>query len=184
MRIVAGSAGGQRLQVPRRGTRPTSERVREAVFSRLAHQGFLADTRVLDLYAGSGALGLEAVSRGAAHAVLVESAGPALVALRANVAAARLGERVQVEARTVARYLGLGPPAEEGGFELVLCDPPYAADVQEALDILARPGWLAEEAMVIVERDRRAAPPDWPEGWDGMAARRYGETTIHAARVP
>lgn len=168
--------------MPPHGTRPTSERVREALFSRLAHQGFLDETRVLDLYAGSGALGLEAVSRGAAQAVLVESARPALAACRENIAAAQLTAQMQLQAMSVAAFLAGDPPAE--GFDLVLCDPPYAAEVDDVLVQLARPGWLAGDAMVVLERDRRAPVPEWPGGWEVLEPRSYGETTIHAARVP
>lgn len=182
MRIVAGTAGGRRLRVPPRGTRPTSERVREALFSRLEHLGYLDSTLVLDLYAGSGALGLEAVSRGAARVVLVESARPAVAACRANIAAAGLGDRVQLRGTTVAHYLAGPPPPDP--FDLVLCDPPYAAAVQDDLEELARPGWLARDAMVVLERDQRSAAPQWPTGWEPLDARRYGETTLHTARVP
>jgi len=182
MRIVAGTAGGRRLRVPSRGTRPTSERVREALFSRLEHLGYLDSTLVLDLYAGSGALGLEAVSRGAAQAVLVESARPAVATCRANIATAGLGDRVQVRNTTVAHYLAGPPPPEP--FDVVLCDPPYAAAVREDLEALARPGWLAADAMVVLERDQRSDAPQWPAGWEPLGARRYGETTIHSARIP
>lgn len=182
-RIVAGSAGGRRLQVPAKGTRPTSERVREALFSHLDHLGYTDGTRVLDLYAGSGALGLEALSRGAAHAVLVESARGAIAACRANAASTRLADQVHIRAKPVLRYLAAGPPAEP--FDLVLCDPPYADKaIDEVLTALTGPGWLAADALVAVERDVRAAPPVWPAAWQEQPARRYGETVIHLARTP
>lgn len=182
-RIVAGRAGGQRLQVPAKGTRPTSERVREALFSHLDHLGYTDGTRVLDLYAGSGALGLEAVSRGAARAVLVESGRAAAAACRANAERTRLAARVQVRAVPVRRYLAAGPPAD--GFDLVLCDPPYAdEDTDEVLATLAEPGWLAEDALVVLERDARSAPPTWPEHWQVQLARRTGETVLYSARTP
>lgn len=182
-RIVAGTAGGQRLQVPAQGTRPTSERVREALFSHLDHLGFTDGTRVLDLYAGSGALGLEALSRGAAQAVLVESARAAIAACRANAASTRLAGQVQIRGVSVLRYLAAGPPAEP--FDLVLCDPPYADETtDEVLAALTAPGWLAEDALVLVERDARSTPPLWPAAWQAQPARRYGETVLHLARVP
>ena len=182
-RIVAGTAGGRRLQVPAKGTRPTSERVREALFSHLDHLGYTDGTRVLDLYAGSGALGLEALSRGAAQAVLVESARAAVAACRANAASSQLADRVQIRPVPVRRYLAGPPPAAP--FDLVLCDPPYAAeDTDEVLAALTVQGWLAGDALVAVERDARSAPPVWPASWQEQPTRRYGETAIHLARTP
>ncbi len=182
-RIVAGRAGGQRLQVPAKGTRPTSERVREALFSHLDHLGYTDGTRVLDLYAGSGALGLEAVSRGAAAAVLVESARAAVAACRANIASTRLGGQVQVRPVPVRRYLAGGPPVEP--FDLVLIDPPYAAEeADEVLEVLAGPGWLAGDALVVLERDARSTPPVWPTTWRVQPERRTGETILYSARTP
>ena len=180
---MAGSAGGQRLQVPAKGTRPTSERVREALFSRLDHLGLTDGTRVLDLFAGSGALGLEAVSRGAAQAVLVESARGAIAACRANAVSTRLADRVQIRTAGVQRYLAGPPPAEP--FDLVLCDPPYDLDAPgDVLAALTVPGWLAPQALVVLERDRRSADPVWPADWLPDEPRRYGETVIHSARLP
>ncbi|WP_147916723.1 16S rRNA (guanine(966)-N(2))-methyltransferase RsmD [Ruania zhangjianzhongii] len=182
-RIVAGTAGGQRLQVPAKGTRPTSERVREALFSHLDHLGYTDGTLVLDLYAGSGALGLEAVSRGAARAVLVESARGAAAACRANAASTQLADRVRIRSVPVQRYLAGPPPAEP--FDLVLCDPPYADETtDEVLTALTAQGWLAGDALVVVERDVRSPAPVWPAGWQEQPARRYGETAIHLARTP
>lgn len=182
-RIVAGTAGGQRLQVPAKGTRPTSERVREALFSHLDHLAYTDGTRVLDLYAGTGALGLEALSRGAAQAVLVDSARAAVAACRANAASTQLADRVQIRNLPVLRYLGGAPPAEP--FDLVFCDPPYADEAgEEVLAALTGAGWLADDALVAVERDVRSAPPVWPPSWQQQSARRYGETVIHLARTP
>lgn len=182
-RIVAGRAGGLRLMVPATGTRPTSERVREALFSHLDHLGYTDGTRVLDLYAGSGALGLEALSRGATAAVLVESARGAVAACRANAAHTGLADQVQVQAHPVRRYLAAGPPPE--AFDLVLCDPPYAnEDTDEVLASLAEPGWLTGDAMVVLERDARSTPPTWPAFWHEQPTRRTGETVLYTARTP
>ncbi|HLS62613.1 MAG TPA: 16S rRNA (guanine(966)-N(2))-methyltransferase RsmD [Ruania sp.] len=182
-RIVAGRAGGHRLRVPAKGTRPTSERVREALFSHLDHLGYTDGTRVLDLYAGSGALGLEAVSRGARSAVLVESARGAIAACRANAASTHLAEQVLLRPVPVRRYLAGGPPAEP--FDLVLADPPYAAeDVDAVLATLAEPGWLADDALVVLERDARSSPPTWPPTWRVQPERRTGETILYSARTP
>ncbi len=179
-RIVAGRFGGRRLTVPAgRGTRPTSDRVREALFARLDHLDAIASARVLDLFAGSGALGLEAVSRGAGSAVLVDSDRAAAAACRRNVADLGLDSSVSVAARTAAAYLG----AEPDEFDLVLLDPPYDLAEPALAGLLARlaEGWLAERALVVVERSRRSAEPNWPAGLLRLDERRYGETTVWLA---
>ena len=179
-RIISGTAGGRRLRTtPGSTTRPTSDRVREALFSRLEHRGLLEDTRVLDLYAGSGALGLEAASRGAAEVVLVESQRGAAAAIHANIAAvAHPAVRLVVD--TVERTLGSGPP---GGtpFDLVLLDPPY--DLTEealaaVLTALVERGWLGPDAFVVVERSTRSPQPRWPAGLELSGEKRYGETAM------
>ena len=179
-RIIGGRAGGRRLQTPPGPvTRPTSDRVREALFSRLEHRALLEGTNVLDLYAGSGALGLEAASRGAALVVLVESHRRAARVIRVNIEALGL-PGVRLVTDTVERALETGPP---GGIrmDLVLIDPPY--DVTEAaladvLRSLVERGWLAREAFVVVERSSRSPQPTWPEGLELSGEKRYGETTI------
>lgn len=179
-RIIAGAAKGRRLSVPPEGTRPTSDRVREALFSALdAALGAWAGVRVLDLYAGSGALGLEAASRGAAHVTLVERDRRALVVLRANVASTALSD-VVVRAGDVTRVVTA--PAPEP-YDLVLADPPYdlrATQVQQVLKDLADGGWLSPGARVVVERDRRHGF-DWPAGYRPQPERRYGDTVLAAA---
>ncbi|WP_460936350.1 16S rRNA (guanine(966)-N(2))-methyltransferase RsmD [Phycicoccus ginsengisoli] len=177
-RIISGRAGGQRLATPQgQGTRPTSDRVREALFSRLEHLDVLRGARVLDLYAGSGALGLEAASRGAASVLLVESDRAAAAVARRNVAALGI-PGTSVRHATVARTLAAPPPT---AFTLVFSDPPY--DLPEEalagdLALLADPGWLAPDALVVVERSSRSAEPRWPGGWEPEGERRYGETTV------
>ncbi len=177
-RIIAGTAGGRRLQVPPgRETRPTSERVREALFSRLEHDGWLDATRVLDLYAGSGALGLEAASRGARDVLLVEDGRAAVGAIRRNIASSGLAGVTVVAAR-VERVLARPP---EQPFDLVLADPPYPLDddgLADVLTLLARQGWLAERAAVVVERASRSIRPHWPEGLVSTGQRSYGETRL------
>ncbi|WP_448072801.1 16S rRNA (guanine(966)-N(2))-methyltransferase RsmD [Georgenia yuyongxinii] len=175
-RIVAGIAGGRTLQVPRNGTRPTSERVREALFSRLEHLGAVDGARVLDLYAGSGALGLEAASRGAAHVTLVDAAKPAAELCRRNAAALGL-RQVDVVAARVQTYLeGTAGAAAD----LVLIDPPYdvaEADLAGVLALLAG-GWLTADAVVVVERSRRSPEPAWPAGLQRAGERSYGDTVV------
>lgn len=180
-RIIAGELGGRRIQVPARGTRPTSDRAREALFSRLEHSGVLAGARVLDLYAGSGALGLEALSRGAAHVVLVESGRSAINVCRANVRDLGVGDRVEVASARVEHYLGRSAPA--GGFDLVLADPPYeVADVSGMLTALAR-GWLAPEATVVLERPVQAPDVLWPPPLTGTDTRTYGQSAFWFAHL-
>jgi 16S rRNA (guanine966-N2)-methyltransferase len=177
---VAGSAGGRRLAVPQKGTRPTSDRVREALFSAVQSAFDLDGARVLDLYAGTGALGLEALSRGAASAVFVESAPGALAVLRKNLAT--VGLPGVVRPGKVATVLAAGSPEP---YDLVLADPPYAAeDLGHELSLLVSGGWLAPGALVIVERSRRAADLAWPEPLSPMKVRHYGETSLHWARLP
>ncbi|MFC7405485.1 16S rRNA (guanine(966)-N(2))-methyltransferase RsmD [Georgenia alba] len=171
-RIVAGAAGGRTLQVPRSGTRPTSERVREALFSRLEHLGVVRDAEVLDLYAGSGALGLEAASRGAARVILVESARPAAGLIRRNAASLELD--VEVVPARVETYLA-GPPRPS---HLALLDPPYDLDDAALARVLERlaAGWLHPDAVVVVERSRRSPEPAWPAGLSLLDERTYGDT--------
>ncbi len=178
-RIVAGSAGGRTLQVPARGTRPTSERVREALFSRLEHLDVVAGAHVLDLYAGSGALGLEAASRGAAAVTLVESSKPAADVCRHNAAVLGLGSRVTVVGDRVERFVDRVPPAP---WRLVLLDPPYDVGEETLAGVLAGlVGRLEEGAAVVVERSTRSPEPTWPAGLTRFDQRRYGETTLWLA---
>ncbi|MGP7961213.1 16S rRNA (guanine(966)-N(2))-methyltransferase RsmD [Sanguibacter sp. A247] len=177
-RIVAGRAGGRSLKVPPKGTRPTSDRVREAMFSRLEHYGVVDGARVLDLFAGSGALGLEAASRGAVAVVLVDAARQAAEICRANAAATGLADRVTVvvdRAERVVANLPVHP------WDLVFMDPPYDvpdATVDAVLEALALDGALAAGAVVVVERSRRTSPPTWPAGWSEIAHKDYGETSV------
>lgn len=182
-RIVSGSVGGRTLAVPPQGTRPTSERVREALFSRLEHLDAVDAARVLDLYAGSGALGLEAASRGAAHVVLVERGKVAADVCRKNVGALGLGSRVDVVRDTAEKYVER-PAAQP--WDLVLIDPPYDVPDAALAEVLAAlvPA-LTVESVVVVERSTRSAAPPWPAGMHGFDTRAYGETAVHlGARSP
>jgi 16S rRNA (guanine(966)-N(2))-methyltransferase RsmD len=175
MRVIAGRLGGRRLTAPRGlATRPTTDRVREALFSSLAS---VEGARVLDLYAGTGALAIEALSRGAASAVLVETARPALAALRENLAALGLSGEASVLAEPVGR--AAARLVAEGGapFDLVFADPPYD-DVDDALAALESllPA-LAPEARVVLEHASRRPPR--PSSLLGLVrARQYGDTTL------
>jgi 16S rRNA (guanine966-N2)-methyltransferase len=185
-RVVAGTARGRRLAVPPgQATRPTSDRAREGLFSALESMlGGLSGTRVLDLYAGSGAVGLEAASRGAGAVLLVESDRRALEVVRANVLALGL-PGTQVRGDTVERLAATPNPGAP--YDLAFLDPPYAVDAERVrvvlADLLAH-GWLAADAVVAVERSTRDRPFDWPAGFTGDRSRTYGEATLwygHAA---
>ena len=182
-RIISGRAGGRRLKVPPgETTRPTSDRVREALFSALDAAGALEGARVLDLYAGSGALGLEAASRGAVRVVLVEAARPAARTARDNVEAVGL-PGVRVVPDRVERFVASAAAEVEGGWDLVLVDPPYAVAPEEVDALLADlVPLLAPGATVVVERSSRTAAPRWPEGFTDVRERRYGETSVWTAR--
>lgn len=173
MRISGGRFGGRRLLVPRADVRPTADRVRESLFARL---GDLAGKRVLDLFAGSGALGFEALSRGASHVTFVDRSNGALAVVRANAAALDVAARVELhrgEARSVLRRL-----AGKAAFDLVFVDPPYAGGtLGGALVGLVAARLLAPGACVVVESDRRQAPGE-VEGLAVIDERRYGDTLI------
>jgi 16S rRNA (guanine966-N2)-methyltransferase len=182
-RIVAGAARGRRLAVPAQGTRPTSDRAREALFSSLTSLLDLDGARVLDLFAGTGAVGLEALSRGAAHTTLVESGREAATILQANVAAVGLPGAAVVRAG-VETYLAGPAPAEP--FDLVFADPPYALADDALTDLLSVLGtgdsWLAEDAVVVVERRARTVGPTWPDVIVAIKDRRYGEGVLWYGR--
>ncbi|MCG5214484.1 16S rRNA (guanine(966)-N(2))-methyltransferase RsmD [Streptosporangium sp. KLBMP 9127] len=182
-RVIAGSAGGRRLAVPAgRGTRPTSDRAREGIFSSVGSLlGSLDGARVLDLYAGSGAVGLEALSRGAEHALLVESDARAARTIRANIEALGL-DGAELAADRVERVLARGPQA--GSYDFVFADPPYAdTGVLAVLDLLRDHGWLAADALVAVERETRGQDLEWPSGYEKERVRRYGEATVWYGRA-
>jgi 16S rRNA (guanine966-N2)-methyltransferase len=179
-RVIAGEAGGRRLAVPSGSTtRPTSDRAREGLFaSLLSELGTFDGKRVLDLYAGSGAIGLEALSRGAERVLLVESDARAATVIKANVAAVALpGATVAVD--RVERLLSR-PSALTGGYDVVVADPPYALDEAAVTRVLTllEGGWLADGALVVIERATRSVPPDWPPGYLPSKSRRYGEATF------
>ena len=185
-RVIAGRAGGRRLAVPPgNGTRPTSDRAREGLFSTWQSLlgGPLQGERVLDLYAGSGAVGLEALSRGASHTLLVEADARAARTIRENVknlglpgAEVRAGKAEQI----------IQQPAPAQPYDLVFLDPPYRVtdhDLREILLTLRTEHWLAPEALVTVERSTRGGEFQWPPGFDAVKARRYGEGTFWYGRA-
>ena len=170
-RIIAGTAGGRRLVVPPgSATRPTADRAREGLFSSLQSLVDLEGAAVLDLYAGSGAIGLEAVSRGAARATLVEDDPRALAAIRSNVDT--LGLSASVVEADVSRFLA-GPPSP---YDVIVLDPPYEVDADPVLAALLP--WLTPDGVVAAERRTRGPRPVVPAGLREERSRRYGEATL------
>ena len=181
-RVIAGLARGRRLAVPGgRTTRPTSDRAREAMFAAAGSiLGSFGGTRVLDLYAGSGASGLEALSRGAAAALLVDADPRAAQVIRANIGTVALHGARLVHDR-VERLLARGLPPTDEPYDVAFADPPYALsheDVTAMLAVLTAGGWLAPGALVIVERAARSGALRWPEGFSAGRSRRYGEAML------
>ena len=180
VRVVAGVARGRRLVVPP-GARPTADRVREAVFSAL---GDVSGSNVLDLFAGSGAAAIEALSRGASRALLVDRDRAAVAACRANLQSAGFESRGRVQARPVATVLRAALPGE-APFDLVFVDPPYAAapdEVDRVVTALGEPGWLTSGARVVVEGPARGRTVTTPGGWEVGWERRYGDTLVFVLR--
>jgi 16S rRNA (guanine966-N2)-methyltransferase len=192
VRIVAGSARGTRLVAVPPGVRPLSDRAREGVFASLGSR--VEGTEVLDLFAGTGAIGIEALSRGAAHSTFVERSGPALAALRDNLAKTHLADRGHVVAADVLAFLAGLPPGDRPGaaggpFGLVFLDPPYelgGPDLEDALQHLAD-GWLAGEWTVALTRGRRTTVKGNPNPviqlhlpvhWGVAKELRYGDSLV------
>ncbi len=166
--------------VPPKGTRPTAERVREALFGALEAVFDFDGIRVLDLYAGSGALGFEALSRGAGGVTFVESDRHALDVLRRNAAALGL-PGADVLAGTVESVLAAPAPR---AYDVILADPPYALGNDQLAGVLADlvgGGWLASDGLLVLERAHRDGAPDWPTGLAPTRSRRYGDTVLHWA---
>lgn len=181
-RIIGGVAGGRRIAVPRQGTRPTTDRVRESLFNIVAARRDLTGLAVLDLYAGSGALGLEALSRGAASALFVESDQRTVAVIERNIAALGLAGAT-LRRGPVAAVLATGAPSP---VDLVLADPPYeidTADVEAVLAALTTHGWARQGTVAVVERGAASAPLIWPAGWSPWQSRGYGDTRLELAEL-
>lgn len=208
-RIVAGEFGGRQLAVPAKGTRPTSDRVREALFSKLAHDDAVQGANVLDLFAGSGALGLEALSRGARQVTLVDASKGAVKVATENVAALGVADRVRIITDDAARYtaamcrggglyganLRMAPAGDNPALQaallqqaasralnLVLLDPPYDypdAELTQVLANVVRTGLLVQGAIIVVERSSRSSEPTWPAGLELTDKKIYGETAVY-----
>jgi 16S rRNA (guanine(966)-N(2))-methyltransferase RsmD len=181
--VVAGTLGGRRLATPAgRATRPTSERVREALFNSLAGLVELSGCRFADLYAGSGAVGVEALSRGASQVLFVESDPGASRVLRGNLAQLGLTGSAELVVAPVARAVS-GAAAQP--YDVIFADPPYElpdADLGVVLGHLVSGGWVAPDGVVVLERGTRSGSPAWVPGLTGFRIRRYGETTLWYGR--
>lgn len=183
-RIISGFAGSLRLAVPPAGTRPTSDRVREAIFSALDARGVLPGARVLDLYAGSGALGLEAASRGATHVTLVDKATAAHRVTTDNAARVRraaprgTAPEIVVSSQPVQSFLGGGAPGTT--WDVVFLDPPYdLGGLELTHNLEALVPRLHDDAVVVVERSARDPEPEWPAGLERDRRKDYGETAVY-----
>ncbi len=173
-------AGGRRIAVPPRGTRPTTDRVRESLFNIVTARRDLTGLAVLDLYAGSGALGLEALSRGAASVLFVESDQRSAAVIARNIEALGLSGAT-LRRGAVAAVVAAGTTSP---VDLVLADPPYnvdSADVDAILAALGTNGWTREGTVAVVERATTCAPLTWPEGWRRWPQRVYGDTRLELA---
>jgi 16S rRNA (guanine966-N2)-methyltransferase len=184
MRIVAGKFRGAQIEAPKGlGTRPTSDRVRQALFNVLEHGAPRFDfdsARVLDLFAGSGALGLEALSRGARYCLFIEEDAGARAAIRRNVEALGLTGVTKIWRRDATK---LGEAGALQSFQLIFCDPPYGKELGErALAEVVNRGW-AEQGSIAVLEERADADVAWPGGCEEIDRRRYGDTQIVIARV-
>jgi len=182
MRIVAGSAKGVRLGPVPPSVRPISDRAREGLFSSLG-PGALEDLRVLDLFAGTGAAGIEALSRGAERAVFVDRAPAAVAAIQRNLAATKLQGRGEVIPSAVARFVGRddrpGAP-----YDLVICDPPYDLGPPELDAVLSElaDGWLAESSTVVLTRGHKSSTGVIPLHWATARQLRYGDSLVFVFR--
>ncbi|MGE5185912.1 MAG: 16S rRNA (guanine(966)-N(2))-methyltransferase RsmD [Acidobacteriota bacterium] len=180
MRIVGGTLGGRVIRAPAgAATRPTSEKVRQAIFNILPD---LEGGHVLDLFAGSGALGLEALSRGAAHVTFVDAAKPALAAVRANLDALGVTDRATVIAGDAVAAAAGQVPAEP--WRVVFVDPPYRSDLAVRATGAIPLAHLAPGAVIVIEHDRRNAPPDALGSLLRTDQRRYGDTLVSFYRAP
>ncbi len=180
-KIVAGTARGRKIKVPPEGTRPTSAKVREAIFSKLDHWGAVRGAKVLDLFAGSGALGIEAVSRGASSADFVDRSRVATQIVRQNLTHLKMNSKGTVTTRGALSFL----MHHSGPWDLVFIDPPYSwpdADLTEVLETLA--GKLSPDALVVIERDARSSPLVVPEPLEVEERKDWGETAAWFVGLP
>ncbi len=173
-RVISGKAKGRRLVVPASGTRPTSDRIRESIFARLESWNAIDGVNALDLFAGSGALGIEALSRGARSATFVDSSHAALRSLSQNIKSCGFDGASQVRKNKALTFLQSAPTEK---YELVFVDPPYAmneSELAEHLELLTP--MVTGDATIVIERDSRSPEPSLPMGWEILSHRKWGDT--------
>ncbi|HEX3032822.1 MAG TPA: 16S rRNA (guanine(966)-N(2))-methyltransferase RsmD [Bacillota bacterium] len=178
MRVITGSAKGRRLSAPKgMSTRPTTDRVKEALFNILGDR--VNEARVLDLFAGTGALAIEALSRGASGAVLVEREGQAVSAIRQNLLATGLAERAIIARQEVLDFLGRQTDYS-GPFNLIFMDPPYQQGLElKALELIEQAHWLAEEGLIVVESSKHSELQERVGTMVLMRREKYGDTCLN-----
>lgn len=186
-RVIAGTHKGRRILVPEVGVRPTTDRVREAIFSSVASRFDFVGKRVLDLYSGTGALAIEALSRGCSYAVLVEADRKIAGTTKQNVTKLDLFERCDIvttdalQLISQSRLENANPSIQQGPFELIFIDPPYeesSESVSELLLAMIDNLWVADASLVVVERATKSAPIEWPASFASVESRPYGDTTV------
>ena len=186
MRVISGRFKGVALTTPKAGTRPTTDRTKEAIFSHLDSWGVLDDARVLDLFAGTGALGIEALSRGARELVAVESSAPAAALIAQTLTALKhnrsweLGMSARVIKARAEKYAACASAVAP--FDVIFIDPPYAFETEacnQLLTDLAGRELTGDDTVIMLERSTRSAEPDAPEGWTISDHRDYGETAVY-----
>ena len=184
-RIIAGEHRGRNLKVPDEGTRPTAERVREAIFSTLTSLDAIAEVFVLDLFAGSGALGLEALSRGASNCVFVETNKNAVSVINKNIEDLKVNAQV-IDAK-VETLLATNPGGTSNvPAQLVFLDPPYEIEIEKIVKILTKGlahSWFSDDAIVVVETSKRNGDFVWPEGFESIREKSYGDTGVWYGQV-
>ena len=184
-RIIAGEFRGRRIKVPESGTRPTADRVREAIFSSLSSLDAIEDLNVLDLYSGSGALGIEAISRGAKNALFVDSNKSACQTITSNLKELEIEANVsEVKVETLLKT----PPAHKfnAPFHLIFLDPPYdysMDDISTVLDLGLKNSWFSSDAILVVETSKALKEFVWPEGFESLRDKSYGDTTVWYGQV-
>ncbi|MBW3094475.1 16S rRNA (guanine(966)-N(2))-methyltransferase RsmD [Bifidobacterium sp. 64T4] len=184
MRVISGRFKGVALATPKQGTRPTTDRTKEAIFSHLDSWGVLDDARVLDLFAGTGALGIEALSRGARELVAVEASKPAAALVAGTLKQLKRNRSWSADLRArvlVRKAEALAAATADAPYDVVFIDPPYAFETEACNQLLAdlvANGWVDAHGVIMLERSARSDEPTAPEGWEITQSRSYGETAV------
>lgn len=184
-KVIAGELRGRNLKVPENGTRPTAQRVREAVFSTLTSLDAIAEVSVLDLYAGSGALGIEAISRGASQCLFVENNQSAYLVINKNIEELKVNAQV-VDAKVETILAGIPATKFYMPAQLVFLDPPYEMGKEKIAQVLTSGlahSWFSDDAIVVVETSKRNGDFVWPDGFESIREKSYGDTSVWYGQV-